>query len=132
MHEKFDPLSEEEERIGADVVDAAYHIHHELGPGLYERVYEVCMCHELRKRGWIAERQLPVPIEYDGIRFEEGFRLDVYVSSLVILELKAADVPLPVWKSQLLSHLRLMNRRLGYIINFHVPVIRDGITRIVL
>lgn len=125
-------LSEKEEYIGKCVVDAAYKVHSKIGPGLLERVYEVCFCHELKKMGFKAERQVIVPINYDGIIFDEGFKLDVLVEDLVITELKAQEKYNPVWEAQILSHLKLVSKRLGYIINFDVPLIKDGIKRIVI
>jgi GxxExxY protein len=125
----FQPLSAEEERVASLVVDCAFLVHKELGPGLLERVYEVCFCHELTKRGLRVQRQVPVPINYDGILFDEGFRLDVLVENMVICELKAVDQVNPVWDAQLISHLRLTKRRLGFVINFNVSLIRDGIKR---
>ena len=128
----FHPLSQQEERIAKQVVGAAFAVHKELGPGLLERVYEVCFCHELGKRGLRYERQVDIPIQYDGITFDEGPRLDVFVEDLIICELKAVDQMNPVWKAQLLSHLRLLDRRLGFLINFNVPLIKNGISRIIL
>jgi len=128
----FAPLSEREEGIAKQVVDAAYTVHKELGPGLLEKVYEVCLCHELSKRGLECQRQLAIPIVYDGIVFDEGLRLDVLVEDLIICELKAVDEMNPVWEAQLLSHLKLTGKRLGFLINFNVPLIREGIKRIIL
>ena len=128
----FHPLSQQEERIAKQVVGAAFAVHKELGPGLLERVYEVCFCHELGKRGLRYERQVDIPIQYDGITFDEGLRLDVFVEDLIICELKAVDQMNPVWKAQILSHLRLTGRRLGFLINFNVPLIKNGINRIIL
>ena len=128
----YEPLSRQEERIAKQVVGAAFAVHKELGPGLLERVYEVCFCHELGKRGLRYGRQVDVPIRYDGLTFEEGLRLDVLVEDLVICELKAVDQMNPVWKAQVLSHLRLTGRRLGFLINFNVPLVKHGITRIIL
>ncbi len=128
----FAALSEEEERIAREIVDAAYAVHKALGPGLLEKVYEVCFCHELAKRGLRYERQVMVPIQYDNLVFDEGLRLDVLVEDLVICELKSVEKVFPVWKAQLLSHLKLMKKRLGFLINFNVPVIKDGIVRIIL
>ncbi|MCF6269638.1 MAG: GxxExxY protein [Melioribacteraceae bacterium] len=128
---EFSPLSKREEEIAKLIVDSAYTVHKNLGPGLLERVYEVCFCHELRKRGLKCERQIDVPIVYDGIRFNEGFRLDVLVERSIICELKAVENVNPVWISQLLSHLKLTNRRLGFLINFNVSVIKDGIKRLI-
>ncbi|MCU0474346.1 MAG: GxxExxY protein [Bacteroidales bacterium] len=128
----YEKISEEEERIGKAVVDAAFTIHKELGPGLLEKVYEVCFSHELSKKGFRTRRQIDIPIVYDGIVFEEGLRLDVLVNDLVICELKALENVNPVWEAQLLSHLKLTNKRLGYLINFNVPLIKNGIKRMVI
>jgi len=126
------PLSVEEERIGKAVVDAAFAVHKTLGPGLLESIYEVCLCHELKKRGLSFQRQVIVPIVYDDIKFEEGLRLDVLVEDLVICELKSAEVMNPVFMAQTISYLKLTGKRLGYLINFNVPVIKNGIKRIVV
>jgi GxxExxY protein len=128
----FEKISEEEERIGKAIVNAAYIIHKELGPGLLEKVYEVCFCHVLEKQGFIVKRQLDIPIVFDGIQFEEGLRLDVMVNDLVICELKALENVNPVWEAQILSHLKLTNKRLGYLINFNIPMIKLGIKRMVI
>ena len=130
--EKYLPLTIEEENIGKAIVNAAYIVHKELGPGLLEKVYEVCFCHVLAKQGFNVQRQLDIPIVFDGIIFEEGLRLDVMVNNLIICELKALENVNPVWEAQLLSHLKLTGKRLGYLINFNVPLIKDGIKRIIL
>lgn len=132
MHKKFAPLSEKEERIAKAIVDSAYAVHKVLGPGLLESVYEVCFCHELGKRGLSYRRQVVVPIVYDGITFDEGLRLDVLVEDLVICELKAVEEVHPVFLAQLLSYLKLTGKRLGFLINFNVPIIKHGIKRVVL
>ena len=129
---KYKPLSDREEQIAKLIVDAAYTVHKQLGPGLLEKVFEVCFCHELSKRGLKFQRQIDFPITYDGIVFEEGLRLDVLVEDLVICELKAKDEINAVWKAQLLSHLKLLDKRLGFLINFNVPLIKDGINRLIL
>lgn len=97
-----------------------------------ESVDEICFCHELFKRNLKFERQVVVPIVYDGILFEEALRLDVLVENLITCELKAVDTMLPVFKAQLLSQMKLTNKRLGFLINFHVPRIKDGIERVIL
>ena len=125
----FRELSKLEEEIGKAIVNAAFKIHNELGPGLLEKVYEVCLAHELRKAGYDAKRQIDIPIVYDGIQFDEGLRLDLLVNNLVIAELKAIDLVNPVWEAQVISHLKLTNLNLGYLINFNVPLIKDGIRR---
>jgi GxxExxY protein len=128
----FQKISTEEDTIGKAVVDAAYIVHKELGPGLLEKVYEVCFCHVMETKGFQVKRQLDVPIVFEGIVFSEGLRLDVMINDLVICELKALENVNPVWEAQLLSHLKLTNKRLGYLINFNVPLIKDGIKRMVL
>ncbi|MEI6595392.1 MAG: GxxExxY protein [Bacteroidota bacterium] len=129
---KYKPISEEEERIGKAVVNAAFHIHTTLGPGLLEKVYEICFCHVLQQQGFIVKRQIPIPIVFEGVTFEEGLRLDVLVNDLVICELKALENVNPVWEAQILSHLKLTEKRLGYLINFNVPLIKNGIKRLVV
>ncbi len=121
--------TELEEEIGKAIVHAAFMIHKELGPGLLERVYEVCMEHELKKAGFEVRRQIDLPICYDGIWFDEGLRLDLLVNDRVIVELKAVDIINPVWQAQLISHLKLSKLSLGYLINFNVPLIKKGIQR---
>ncbi|MDP3149939.1 MAG: GxxExxY protein [Ignavibacteria bacterium] len=132
MNKEFEPLTENENRIGKLIVEAAFEVHKNLGPGLLEKVYEVCFVHELQKRGLNVKRQIDIPIQYDGIVFQEGLRLDVLVEDLVICELKAVEQVNPVWMAQVLSHLKLTDKRLGYLINFDVPLIKDGIRRIIL
>jgi GxxExxY protein len=131
-NKSFEKLSEQEEEIGRAIVNAAFLVHAELGPGLLERVYEVCITHELRKSGIAVARQVDIPIQYDGITFEEGLRLDLLVENKVIVEIKAVDLVNPVWAAQILSHLKLTKLRLGYLINFNVPLIKDGIKRFIL
>lgn len=132
MRENYQPVSDREDQIGKAVVHAAFNVHKALGPGLLERVYEVCIAHELQKMGFKVVRQKEIPIHYDGFTFDEGLRLDLLVEDLVIAELKAVDQVNPVWAAQVLSHLKLTNLRLGYLINFNVPLIKDGIRRFVV
>jgi GxxExxY protein len=129
---KHAPISEKEERIARDIVASAYAVHSALGPGLLENVYEVCFCHELTKHGLSFLRQVIVPIVYDGITFDEGLRLDVLVEDLVICELKAVETMHPVFLAQLLTQLKLTGKRLGFLINFNVPLIKQGIKRVIL
>jgi GxxExxY protein len=126
------PLSVEEEEVGRAVVNVAFHVHKTLGPGLLERVYEVCFCHVLSEKGYRVQRQIDIPIVFEDMIFEEGLRLDVMVDDLVVCELKALEHIHPVWQAQLLSHMKLTGKRLGYLINFNVPLIKDGIQRMVL
>ena len=125
-------LTEHEERVGKQVVDIAFQIHKSLGPGLLEKVYETCFGYELSKRKIPFVTQQKVPIIYDKLEFSEGLRLDLLVDGLVIIELKAQENYHPVWEAQLLSYLRLANKNLGFIINFTVPLMKDGIKRMVL
>ena len=128
----YKPLSEREGFIAEKIVDAAYNVHKILGPGLLEKVYEVCFCHELSNRGLTYKRQVDIPVVYDGMTFDEGLRLDVLVEELIICELKAVDQMNSVWEAQIISHLKLTDKRLGFLINFNVPLIRNGIKRIIL
>ena len=129
---KFQKLTDVEEEIGAAIVKAAFKLHTELGPGLLEKVYEVCLVHELRKAGYAVARQMEIQIFYDGIVFDDALRLDILVENKVIIEVKAKEQVNAVWMAQVLSHLNLTNKRLGYLINFHVPSMKEGIRRIIL
>ena len=120
-----------ENEIAKIIVDAAYQIHVRLGPGLLESVYETVLAHELKKRGLNVARQVPVPVNYDGLQFDEGFRADLIVGDRVIIELKSVENILPVHKKQLLTYLRLTDRRLGLLINFGEALIKNGISRVV-
>ena len=120
-----------ENKIAKLVVDAAYHVHTKLGPGLLESVYEVVLAHEIEKRGLKIERQVSIPIQYDDLVFDEGFRADMVVEDSVILELKSVESVAPVHKKQLLTYLRLTDKRLGLLLNFGAPLIKKGIFRIV-
>ena len=132
-HKKnFSPIDDSVERIAKLIVDAAFTVHVNLGPGLLEKVYEICFCHELEKRGLRYRRQVDIPIVYDNLTFKEGLRLDVLVEDCVICELKALENVNPVWEAQILSHLKLTNNRLGFLINFNVTKIKDGIRRFVI
>ena len=120
-----------ENEIGKIVVDAAIAIHRALGSSLYEIVYEVVLTHELKKHGLNIERQVPVSIEYDGIKFEEGFRADIIIENKVILELKSVESVSKAHKKQVLTYLRLTGYKLGYLLNFGEDLMKNGITRIV-
>src|SRR6266498_3129716 len=119
-----------ENDVAKQIVDAAYRIHTSLGPGLLESVYEVVLAYELEKRGLRTVRRQAVPIVYQGTRIEMGFRVDLIVEDSVIVEIKSVELVAPVHKKQLLTHLRLADKRLGLLINFNVALIKDGITRI--
>lgn len=124
-------LSERIEGIGRIVVNSAYEVHKELGPGLLERVYEVCLAHEISKSGLDVKRQIDLPIVYDGIIFNECLRLDLIVEGYVITEIRAVEQTNPVWQAQIVSHLKLANNPLGFLINFNVPLIKNGIKRFI-
>ncbi len=117
--------------ITRQIVDAAYKLHTSLGPGLLETVYEVALAHELQKRGLRVRRQVPIPIEYDSLKFDEGFRADLLVEESVIVELKSVEKNHPVHAKQLRTHLVLARLQLGLVLNFGLETMRDGITRIV-
>ena len=129
MTDEGEPRSENE--LARIVVDTAYKVHTKLGPGLLESVYEVVLAHELRKRGLKADRQVPIPIVYESIQFEEGFKADLIVNDLLLVELKSVEQVAAVHKKQLLTYLRLTNKRLGLLINFGAELIKEGISRVV-
>lgn len=120
----------DENAISREIVDAAFRVHTTLGPGLFESVYEAALACELGKRGLRTARQQVVPVTYETIRLEMGFRADLIVEDKVIVEIKSVDEVLPVHRKQLLTYLRLANKRLGLVINFNVALIKDGITRL--
>ena len=118
-------------QVSGQIVDAAFHIHSKLGPGLLESVYEAILAKELERRGLFIERQKAVPIEFEGLHFEEGFRADLVVERAIVVELKSVETLAPVHSKQLLTYLRLLDYRLGLLINFGAPLLKDGIKRIV-
>ena len=120
-----------ENEIGTVVVDRAVQLHMELGPGLLESVYEVTLAYELSEAGLEVKRQVPVPITYRGIQFDEGFVADIIVENKVILELKSVEKIAKVHKKQLLTYLRLTGMKLGYLLNFGEAVMKTGISRII-
>ncbi|MGH8768600.1 MAG: GxxExxY protein [Burkholderiales bacterium] len=126
------PISAAVDQTARTIVDAAFRVHTTLGPGLLESVYEQCLCHELRKRNVRFEAQVNLPIIYDDMRIDSGLRLDLLVEDQIIVELKATEKMVPLFEAQLLTYLKLTGKRLGLLINFNVPLIRDGIRRIVL
>jgi GxxExxY protein len=130
--ERFSTIDENTERIAKLIVDAAFTVHLNLGPGLLEKVYEICFCHELEKRGLHYQRQIDIPIVYDNLIFNEGLRLDVLVEDCIVCELKALETVNPVWEAQILSHLKITGKKLGFLINFNVPKIKDGIRRFII
>jgi GxxExxY protein len=117
--------------IGSEIVGSAMTIHSALGPGLLESAYELCLSHELVKRGLRVRNQLNIPLHYDTLSIDNGYRIDLLVNDLVVVELKAIESVLPVHRGQLLSYLRLGGFKLGYLLNFNVAHMRDGIVRMV-
>ena len=122
-------LNDIEEHLCKEIMDCAYKVHIQLGPGLLEKIYETCFCYELDKKEISFTRQDKLPIWYDGLEFDEGLQLDVLVDSKIICELKALDIVNPLWQAQILSHLKLANLHVGFLINFNVPLIKNGIRR---
>ena len=120
-----------ENEIATIIVDTAFHIHTDLGPGLFERVYERILEAELIKRGLTTDRQHPIPITYHGLVFEAGFRCDLLIGGKVIVEVKSIETLHPVHKKQVLTYLLFADKRLGLLINFNVALIKDGIVRLV-
>lgn len=120
-----------ENQIGTIIVEEAVRLHQELGPGLLESVYETLLAHRLQRRGLRVRRQVPVPIEFDGQVFEEGFRADLIVEDSVIVELKSVEQIHPAHKKQVLTYLRLTGLKLGYLLNFGAAYMKDGIFRII-
>ncbi len=127
----FKPVPANVELVGQKVLDAAFKVHTVLGPGLLESVYEACMAYEIRKSELKVETQLALPVTYEGIHVDAGLRMDMLVEKCVIVELKSVDTMNPVFEAQLLTYLKLANIRLGYLINFNVPHLRDGFKRMV-
>jgi GxxExxY protein len=128
----FEPLPEHVERIASAALDAAFKVHRQLGPGLLESVYETCMCHELRKADVPFQRQVHLPVQYDGLKLESGLRLDLLLEDEVIVEIKAIEVLLPLHDAQLLTYLKLSGKRLGLLLNFNTSLLKEGMKRIVL
>jgi len=120
-----------ENEIGDIVVDAAFYLHKNLGSGLLESVYETVLMKLLAKKGLSVQRQVSIPIEFEGEYFEEGFRLDLFIEGKVIIELKSIEKIIPAHKKQLLTYLKLTNTKLGYILNFGAELMKDGIVRII-
>lgn len=117
-------------KLTGEVIGAAIEVHRSLGPGLLESAYEECTCHELYLRKVPLRRQVPLPVEYKGVKLDCGYRLDIVVPGQLIVELKACQELLPIHEAQLLTYLRLSGIKYGLLINFNVPVLKDGIKRI--
>ena len=128
----FVPVSTEIDEVARAVVDAAFRVHQVLGPGLLESVYETCLGHELRQRGHKVDTQVSLPVVYDGVRLDAGLRLDMLVADAVIVEIKSVEKTNPVYEAQLLTYLKLTGLRVGLLVNFNVPVLKEGLIRIVI
>lgn len=130
--QNFATTSAKEEWLATQIVDIAVKIHKAIGPGLLESVYERIFCYELMKRKIPFSKQTRVDILYEELIVEDALRVDIFVEDSIVVELKAQENPHPVWQAQLLSYLKLTNKRLGFILNFHVPAMKNGIKRMVL
>ena len=128
----FQPIAADVEKVGKPVLDSAFKVHTALGPGLLESVYETTTAYEIRKSGLTVETQVTVPILYDGQELASGLRLDMLVEKCVIVELKSVETLNTVYEAQFMTYLRLSNVRLGFLINFNVKRLKDGIKRFVL
>ena len=128
----FKPIPLEEEAIGKKILDAAYTVHSLLGTGLLESVYEACTAYEARQQGLSVETQVVVPVKYQTVFIDTGLRLDLWVEKLVIVEFKSVETMHPLYEAQLLPYLKIAGWRLGYLINFNVKHLKDGIKRMVL
>ncbi len=132
LHKVHEPLPESTERVARGVFDSAIAVHRALGPGLLESAYEVCLAHELENRGNVVVRQMALPIVYESVKLEAGYRVDLMVDGAVIVEVKSVDALVPVHEAQLLTYLRLSGRRLGFLINFNVVLLKQGVKRMIL
>lgn len=128
----YQKLSDKEEWVAKEIVDIAVNIHIQLGPGLLESVYAKCFYYELANRNISFEREKQVPIIYNDLKIDDGLKLDCLVEQLIIIEFKAQENYHPVWEAQLMSYLKLTKKRLGFLINFHVPLMKDEIKRIII
>jgi GxxExxY protein len=117
------------EKLTGAIIGAAVEVHRELGPGLIESAYEVCLCHELSVRGLSFQRQVPLPVRYKKVKLDCGYRLDIVVEDIVVLELKSVESLQGIHEALLMTYLRLSNKPVGLLINFNVPVLKDGIVR---
>lgn len=129
---KHRPLTERENWLATQVVDIAIAVHKAMGPGLLESIYEKCFCYELSKREIAFERQKVVRLQYDNLILDDGLRIDILIDGLLVVELKAQEYYHPVWEAQVLSYLKLSYKRLGFILNYNVPLMKEGIKRIVV
>jgi GxxExxY protein len=127
----FQQVSSELNDLSRVILDSAFAVHKSLGPGLLETTYRLCLLHELRKRGMSVEQEVALPITYDGVTLESGYRIDLLVNDLIVIELKAVDSLLAIHQAQLLSYLKHSGKRLGLLINFNSIFLKDGIRRVI-
>jgi GxxExxY protein len=132
IHEGHEALPRETEEISRAVIDAAITVHRALGPGLLESVYELCLAHELERRGHTIFKQSTLPVIYNDVKLDAGYRIDLIVDNTVIVEVKSVAALTPLHEAQLLTYLRLSDRRLGLLINFNVKLLKQGIKRMIL
>jgi GxxExxY protein len=123
-------MNHRDTEVTEKIIGAAIEVHRHLGPGLLESVYEAALAYELTQAGLAVERQKPVSVAYKGLRFDEGYRIDLLIGNAVVVELKCVDSVLPIHEAQLLSYLKLTGLKIGLLINFKVPVLKQGIKRI--
>lgn len=126
---EFEKIDPELDLIAKQIVDSAYKVHKNLGPGLLENAYELCLIHELNQRGLKVQRQIAVPLIYEGVEIPVGFRADIIVEGRIILEIKAVENLLPIHEAQIITYLKLAKKRLGFLINFNVLIFKKGIKR---
>lgn len=132
MHEAHEPLPQQTDEIARNVVDAALAVHRVLGPGLLESAYEACLAHELERRGHSVLKQVGLPVIYESIQLDVGYRIDLIVDEDILVEVKAIETLTRIHEAQLLTYLRLSRRRLGLLINFNVVLLKHGIKRMIL
>jgi GxxExxY protein len=131
-HKDHQGVTKEIEAFGRQVLDAGLKVHRALGPGLLESAYEHCLAHELQARGIPIRRQLPMPIVFEGLQIDAGYRLDLVVADAIVVEVKAVEALSRLHEAQLLTYLKLSSHRLGFLMNFNVPLFKDGLRRLVL
>jgi GxxExxY protein len=132
LHEGYEPLPPGVEETGSAIVDCGVAVHRLLGPGLLESAYEVCLVYELQARGCNVRRQVPLPVVYRSAKLDAGYRLDLLVNGHVIVEVKSVDTLAPIHQAQLLTYMKLSGHRLGFLMNFNVTLLKQGIKRMVL
>jgi GxxExxY protein len=128
----YAPIPQEIEAIAKKVVDAGFHVHTALGPGLLESAYEHCLAYELERRGCAVIRQVALPIVYEGVKLDAGYRLDLLVAGAIVVEVKSVEALAPIHQAQLLTYLKLSGCRLGFLMNFNVPLFKQGLKRMAL